>query len=201
MPFDPSSLPAEAQAYVAGLEKALVESGKAAPVAPTVQPSEADVMAKAIADLPEGLREVMAKSQRDAAEAQSLAKSLIAEREQGEYMAKAIALTHVPGVTPAFGEVMRKAAHGDQDALSQVFKALETSNSALREGNLFKEIGSAAPAAGSAHEEMEALAKSFEEKDPSLSHAEAIAKAAGSNGELYGRYSREMNRRNKGLED
>lgn len=202
MPFDPSSLPEEAQTYIAGLEKSLVDAGKSAPVAPVAQPTEADIIAKAMEALPEGVREIMAKSQRDSAEAVAKANTLLAERELSGFVAKAATLTHVPGVSAAdFGATIQKATHGDAEAVAVLVKALEASNSALKEGLLFKEIGSSAPAEDSAHGQLEALAKSFEAADPKLTHAEAIAKAASENPELYTRHRREADRRNKGLED
>jgi hypothetical protein len=201
MPIDKEALakvdPA-AVAYIEGLEKAL---GR--PTAPvTAQPTEAELLAKSLADLPEPVKKALLDGQRRAAEAEELAKSLILEKERGDYMSKAASLAHVPGVKPdEFGEVMRKAAHGDPTSIASVFEVLAKAEAALKVSKAFTEMGSSSPAAGSAEEELNSFAKSLQEKDPKLGEAEAMAKAAELSTDLYARYRHEYDRRNRGLED
>lgn len=200
MSFDKEALaksdPA-AVAYIEGLEKALAGIGKTPAL---TEPTEAEILAKSLEDLPEPVRKALADGQRRAAEAEEIAKGLLVERERGEYMAKAATFAHIPGVNPAeFGETMRKAAHGDKGAVAEVFEVLAKAEAALKVSKAFVEIGSNAPAAGSAEEGLASFAKSLQEKNPSMSEAEAIAKAAEANPDLYRQHRGEALRKNAGV--
>ncbi len=171
-----AALPAETVAYIESLEKQLKpkkmkkQSAKAA---------EREAFEKAVADLPEGAREVLRKSQREAAEAQAIAKAMHDQQEDAKYEAFAKSLAHVPGVTAESAKTFRKMAEENPDEWASISKTLAASENALKASGMFKEFGSGHTGTpGSAGESIEAMAKAFQDAEPSLSYPEAVAKAA-----------------------
>jgi hypothetical protein len=116
-----------------------------------------------------------------------------------EYIEKAsIDMKHVPNVSAAvFGPVLKHAAEklekGDFDA---IYGALKAANDYIKSNSvLTKELGvggedlSAAP-----HEQLEAIAKSLQDKDSSLTHAKAYQLACEKNPQIYAEHVRNARR-------
>lgn len=195
MPFDKAAIEADpnaALAYIAGLEKALASNA-----APATEPTEAEVLAKSLESLPESVRTVLLKSQRDAAEAQDEVRKERTRRELDEFTTVAKSFDSLPDVTDSFAEVMVKARHGDADSVDALIEALRKANAVVKSSGAFREIGSNAAAPESPEGRLEALAKSFTEADKTLSYEQAIEKAAGENPELYAEYRSDVNRKNR----
>lgn len=160
-------------------------------------PTEAEELAKALESLPEPLRKVLADSNRRAVEAEEEVRKERERRELDEATAVAKSLDSVPEVTPEFGEVIVKARHGDSEAVEALIGALTKSNAALKVSKAFEEIGSGHAAEGTGAAGLEGVAKALREANPELSQAEALAKAAEQNPELYAQHRAEMNRENR----
>lgn len=199
MPLDLKALAKDhpsALAHIEALEKALAAGRPVA--APTAEPTEADILAKSLENLPAPVRKALIDNQRIAAEATEKLRKSEEKAELDELTAIAKSFDALPGVTTAFADTMFKAVHGDPKAVREMFKTLTVANKAINSGELFKERGSNAPAADSAEGQINALAKSYVETDHTLTMADAIAKAASSNSALYAEYSAEMNSKNRG---
>lgn len=172
-----AALPADAVAYIESLEKQASKKVKKAK-----KNGGDDARAefeKAIESLPAAAREVLRKSQRETAEAKTIAKSLYDQQEDAKYEAFAKSLAHVPGVTKDSAAHFRKVAETDPAMWEQVSKSLTAAENALAVSPLFKELGSGhSGTPGTAGETIESMAKSLQESDSTLSYPEALAKAA-----------------------
>jgi len=180
---------------------AAIEAAKPAPApapapvpAPTVAPT-AEEMAKALEGLPEPVRKALeakleAKDTSDA-EREQLAKrvaTLEAEREFQTFVAKAKALPHLAGKsTEQIAKLLQAASKGlEGEDYESVIKLLVTADAAVAKSALLRDVGSPLPADEDSPEgQLQAIAKNLREKDPSLSEAAAMVKAAEENQELY----------------
>ncbi len=207
MAFDPEALAAltkthpEAAAHITALEATVAKAATTPPVAPAAaELSDDEKLAKALAEVPEPVRKAIAEMQRQNAEAHEEIRKAKDAAETERYTSLAKSLAHVPGIDDTFGATMLKASRGDGVAFGTVLEVLAKAEAVLKNSAAFSEIGSSAPAAGSAEEEIASVAKALQAKDATLTEAAAMLKAAEENPALYTRYSKEMNRRNKGLE-
>lgn len=192
------ALPENVRKYVEEQEAAVAKAAEQTPAEPVVKLSEEEAFEKAIESLEPAVREIVKSTQREAAEAKALAKQLADEKADAEFSAVVKSLSHVPEVNDEFTPVLRKLAESDPEAYAKLTKTLAATEAALKESELFKENGSGlAPAAGSADEAIQLLAKSYQEKDPELTNAKAMVKAAQSERgrELYAQHRRELNER------
>lgn len=159
---------------------------------------------KAISGLPDEVRKGLIANQRRAIQAETLAKSLLDEREDQRFEDMAKELLHLPGVDSAsdeqtFAKSLRAVSEGvEPETFDGLFKVLKAADAALATSPLFKEFGaSGGSAAGSAGSSIEAIAKELRAADPELSEAESIAKAATENPELYVTHRHESLRQNQ----
>lgn len=194
MPTKPSEevlagTPEDVQAYVKSLEDAVAA---AVTTAPAAEPTEAEAYEKALETLDPGMREVLRKSQREAAEAKSLAKSLHDAAEDKRFEAMTKELTNLPKVDESFAKSLRSAHDADPDAFTPIFEVLKAADGAISQSKTFEEIGTGgSAAAGSAQEKLEGIAKALHEADATLSPEEALLKAAEQNPDLYSQHRRE----------
>ncbi len=169
-----AALPEDVRKHIEALEK----SAAPAPVASTEDADRA-AFEKAIGELPEGAREIVRKSQRDAAEAVAKATALDDAAKNGQFEAFAKSLSHVPHVTVEDAPRFRKMAEQNPEEWAAVSKSLIASENMLAKSAAFTEIGSGhGGAPGSAQEAIEAVAKQLSDADPTLGKAESFAKAA-----------------------
>jgi len=111
-----------------------------------------------------------------------------------EYIEKAKAYTHLPGVKPEeLGPVMKRIAENkatpeDITAMQGIFKA---ANEAVEKGGLFGEIGgSGAGSTDNPADQFNALVKGIIAKSAAgMDYAEAVSKAAAENPALYAAYT------------
>jgi hypothetical protein len=130
-----------------------------------------------------------------AEEAERIAKEERDTRQRAELVAKAERdYKHLPGTAKEKGDTLFELSKSASPELfakvETIFKSAEemATNSAL-----FTQIGSASQSngVGSAYSEIEAKAQELRKTDPKMSEAQAIAKAASDNPELYRRYQQE----------
>lgn len=187
----------EAQTYVKSLEDAATAAATAAAnaVSKSAEDLSAEEFEKSLASLPEPVRKSIAETQRRAADAEKIAKSLYDERETNRFEAMAKELVHLPGVdtvTGTFATTMRKAAESNPAAFDEVFKVLKAADGAIALSDTYGEIGTAVIGSGTAASSIEAIAKGLQDKDPDLSYPEAMVKAAESHPELYAQHRKEV---------
>ena len=177
------ALPDDVAEYVKSLEdavatKTMEKSAKA----------DAKEFEKSLEGMAPIVKERFRQDQRRIAEAESMAKSLFAERETGRFEAMAKELLHLPSVTSAeFGPVLQKgAASTDEATFDEIFSVLKAADGAIKVSGLFKEIGTGHGGSGdSALGSIEAFAKELQAKDESLTYADAVVKAAEQHPDLY----------------
>jgi hypothetical protein len=107
-------------------------------------------------------------------------------------------LKHVPTVVAAkFGPVLKSASEKlAKEEYDAIYAALVGAEAFIKSSSLTKELGvggedlSAEPAA-----QLDAIAKSIQDKDPALSHAQAFSKACDLNPQLYNEHVRAARRR------
>lgn len=119
------------------------------------------------------------KKRLDRAEAnEALLKSLVDKDERASFAKRATDI----GLSADDGEMLRKAAKGDDASFSALEKRIGELNKALhasqKAGGIFKEFGSANSQSGSsAIDALNAKAAELRKADPKLSEAQAFAKA------------------------
>lgn len=161
---------------------------------------------KAVSGLPLEVRKGLIATQRRAAEAESLAKTLLDDREDQRFEAIAKELLHLPGVD-AFSEEQSfaKALRTVNDAVepetfSGLLSVLKAADSALAQSGLFKEVGTSGGGAGgasSAGASIEGFAKALRDADPELTVPDSVAQAAMEHPELYSQHRVETLRANQ----
>ena len=154
----------------------LAESASHEEIIAAVAAKDAAV-AKATADA-----EAVAKSARDAelakaaAEKEELAKRLAIledERELAQFAKKATEI----GLPEGKADVLRKARKGDAASVDEVFEMLKAAHSALEQGEVFKEYGSAQPSSGDEMDALNAKAAELRKANPELTQDQAFARA------------------------
>jgi hypothetical protein len=176
--------------YLESLETAVTKSEDDAA-------GDADLFEKSISALPAPVRTQLLKQQRESAEAVKIAKSLQEEKATDKFEKQARSLVNLPGVSAATATVLRKSHDADPEAYEDLFKVLKAADNAIGASGLWREIGTGqGDTAGSASGSIEALAKSLMEKDPTLTSAAAIEKAAMENPELASQHRSESLRKN-----
>jgi hypothetical protein len=189
MPFDKSTLDAEALAYVEGLE---TQVAKAA--APVVE-DEATELAKALDGLPEPIRKAWEAQAEALEKATKTAETERNTRLNAEYLQKAKSLPALGAKPEELGATLRKLADLDADLFVEVETLLKSANELAKAGEdaLFKSVGHGARIeTGSAHEQLDAFAKSAIEADPSLDYPSALSKVAGEHPDLYAQHRAEQ---------
>lgn len=141
----------------------------------------------------EALREQAAAAMEKAA---AVEQTLLKEREtRADEAAVLWAREQFPhlSVDPSLlGPAMRKMAAVDADLAATVESALIAANAQADSGNLFAELGKAAPvAAGSAYDRLTTMAKAAVDSGAAATVEQAMASLAGSNPALYTDYLNE----------
>jgi len=183
-----AALPETAQEYIKSLETAAAAAAPAADL-------DADAFEKSLASLPEPVRKSIRDTQKRAADAEAMAKALHDERETSRFEDLAKQLARLPGVDAngEFATTMRKSAESNAAAFDGIFKVLKAADAAIAEAATWgAEIGSSVIGANSAAGSLQAIAKDMQAKDPELSEAEAMTKAAEANPELYAQHRKEV---------
>lgn len=188
MPIDVENAdPAVLKAYIAGLESRIAGQS-AAPALPTAE----DRLAKQLAQMPDDLREIVAKSQRDAAEARDLVRKAEEREERAGYTALVKSMDHLPGVNADTAELVFKAKHGDSAAVDQLLELMNKANSMAKAVGSFSEIGSSRVSEDSAEGRFDSVVKSVQAESPNLTYEDAVVKAAKSNPAAYHEYRRSI---------
>ena len=123
-----------------------------------------------------------------------------AEREarvQREYLAKAEAYKHVPGISQEdLAQVLRTVEEANPEVGAKLATALQAAEVGLAKSELFREMGSSANRAvgTGALAQMEALATQLAKSDNSITHAQAMARVQAEHPELYQQYKVEQQR-------
>lgn len=179
-----AALPDSVQDYIKSLESSAAPSND----------TDADLFEKSLAALPKEVRKSIRDTQKRAADAEAMVKSLHDDRERSRFEAMAKELSHLPGVDAdgEFAATMRKAAESNSGAFDEIFKVLKAADAAIDMSGTYGEIGSAVIGAGTAAHSIEAVAKGYQSEDPSLSYPEAMVKAAESHPELYAQHRKEV---------
>jgi hypothetical protein len=153
------------------------------------------------ADLPQPVRDALAKAEADRAEdrkrvekAENLAKEERDARLTKEFVAKAEGFKGLPTKAEEFGPVLKaaneKLTKDESAALETVLKA---ANEAIEKGELFKEQGvNGAAAKSGALEEATRKAEELRKSDSKLSETEALDQVLKSDRALQERYLAEM---------
>lgn len=195
---------ASAEALQAKLDKALEEISelkaklKGGVKKSADEGSEADQveeMAKS-ADLPEAVREMLAKQATDIRKAEEDMRKAEEKYEKAEALRldeQAIAKSAETYTTIAIehetvAPALRRVALIDADLAKSVETALSAANEQLKTSGLFKEAGKKGDETESASARLEALAKSMVADGLATSIPSAIAKAAASDSSLYEAY-------------
>lgn len=142
------------------------------------------------------LEKAVSEAQDRATKAEALAKRLEDEHENQRYITKAQQFKHTPGVTADdFGPILRKCADALGADFAKLEQVLKAGDEAARQAALYEEIGSDAPARGSAEAEVSVLAKEIKKAEPKLSDGEARARVWKGRPDLMNRYEDERKAR------
>ena len=168
MSFDPKTLPEDAQAAFAELQKR-------ADAAENAEPKVPESVTKALADL-----------EKRAQDAEARVAKMELEKRTDEYVATAAAFTHLPIKPAEFGIVLRKVADAvTAEEFAEVERVLVAANTMAEAGNLFVEVGAEGGIAdGSALAKVNKLAAEIRKANPKLSDAEARAQVYNQNKDL-----------------
>jgi hypothetical protein len=157
-------------------EEETVES-ELTPVAASAN-SDNDALAKELTDL-----------RKEAAEAKSLAKALMDERDTNAAITKAEEWRYVPAIAPAdFGPLLKNLREIAPEETAQIEKVLDSTNAMLSESAFFTELGTVGHESGSSFDELDAVAQSLVKSGDSANYADAVAKATRENPVLAMRY-------------
>lgn len=192
--IDKSKLPPEVQAYIEDLEKKAAAGEPASGGAP--QGADEDILK----NLPESVRKVVEDARKEAAEArkqaedaQSVAKAEREARVMAEFTKRAEALTHLPAKPEDFAKVLKSLHEAAPEAFAAVEKVLQGANEALKQSDLFREVGKGGSGTGgSAMAEIEAVAAELQKADPQLTREQAIEKVMNQRPDLVKKYREEV---------
>ncbi len=188
LPDEVVDLIADLQDTVEKLEKRLAE------VTDDTE-DDRDPITKALDALP---ADVAAVIKADRERTAVLEAELAAEKERqadAEFVAKARRFDGVIADPNVFGPALRKITDSHPEEAALIAKTLEAASERLRVTDLFKELGTSAPAPGSTDEQVEAIAKSYMAEDPNISLEEARANVWETRPDLYEAHVAERQRR------
>jgi len=107
-----------------------------------------------------------------------------------KYVGIAKSYTNISVNPEEFGKVLKEIAQNAPEAIAKVEEVLKAADTALKEGGVFKEIGSSARTSAGAMDKIEKKAEAIMTSEK-ISKAEAITKALEQNPELYSEYLNE----------
>jgi hypothetical protein len=198
-----------ALAKAAGYEEPVAKAKKEEEIPPKEMDEEEDEeemkMKKSLEALPEELRkefETIQKAQDDkiaelTTKNETFAKQLKEERdrrETEEWVAKCKEhLAALPGKTAQeHGESFKKMADADAELAEEQFKVLKSAADAIKEGNLYKELGGRGEdTTGSVMTKINKAAAKLRDGDSKLSKEQAFMKALEDDPTLYAEYMNE----------
>lgn len=166
---DNVELPEEDDIDTDDTEKELAGVGKSA---------DDDEILKEYPEIAERLRKADERVER----AEAIAKAEQRHRIRKEMIAKAEAMPFIAGTTDERADLLEKLHDFDTEIADEVESLLSKANSAISEGSLFKEFGSAASGLS---DPVAAKAAELRASDPSLTEAQAITKAYEDDPSLY----------------
>ena len=140
------------------------------------------------------LVEMIRKADQRAEAAEKIAKAERNQRIEKEFVAKAEDLPHLGEEPETLGAMMRTISEAvDDETYEKLDFLLKAAEAKLNESSLFKELGgSGTGTTGDAYAQLEAIAKSIQERDTLDSYEAAFDKAMDERPELYERYLEEQ---------
>lgn len=168
--FDPKSLPAEAQAAFAEMEKRATDAE--AKLATPAAGSEKEQT------LPTEVTKRLEDAEKRAKDAEERVAKIEMDRRNETFVQKASQWTHLPVKAQVLGPILRKVADGEKlttEEQAEMDRVLSAANEANRTARLFEEVGSGAEGDGSATSKVNKLAKEAQAANPKLSDAAARA--------------------------
>lgn len=160
--------------------KAEVETLKAEGETPEVETD--DEVTKALAEVPEVVKDALAKAQADAEAAKADAEALRSEmakerdeRDEAEAVVKARGWKHLSTDADKLGPVLNRIAKADPEAGAEVERILTAANAIAAEA--FREIGKGATDTD-AQREFEAIVEGYHKDHPDMTREQAFAAVA-----------------------
>ena len=146
------------------------------------------------ADLPEPVRKRLEELEKQAKEAEEIAKAEREARVRAEIRKRAEGYANV-GEVEKIAEAIYKAQSVSADFAEQLETLFKSAHERIEKGDLFKEFGSGAgDSASTAWGKIEAAAAEIMKATPSMTRPQAIAKALEANPELEKAYFEEVRR-------
>lgn len=167
----PDDTPDEVRKYVESLEATVFKSDEGE-----------DPLAKA----DPAVRELVLKAQRDAEEAQRVAKAERELRERNEALAKAETLTGLGIETDKVADALIKLRGADPELAKSIEEMLDSANIAVEKSAMFTEFGSHGGSV--TMPKVEALVADLRKADPELTKEQAEARVYRNHPELYAEY-------------
>lgn len=144
-----------------------------------------DPVEKALSSLDPEVAAII-KSQRDElAEARAALEAEQVAKANAEWVAKVRPFDGIVDNPETLGTALREVAESSAELADSILSALQTANARVAKSGLFTEFGHTQPAAGSAEEKIQTIAKALIEADPSKTQAAAEAEAWEANPALY----------------
>ena len=143
---------------------------------------ESEALAKELVDL-----------RKEAAEAKSLAKALMDERDTNAAVTKATTWNYIPAVTPEeFGPTLKSLRQIAPEIAEQIEKMLDSINAMLSESAFFTELGSAGRSQTDAHSSLDMAAKALISDGGAVNYADAVSKASAADPVLAAQYRNDI---------
>jgi hypothetical protein len=151
---------------------------------------------KEVADLFKSIQSDLATAKADAQESKNIAKAEREKRKLVEFTKSAEqSLSHLEGDAATKGKLLLDLSEKlSQDEFKSVSEMLVAADKKVEKSSLFSEVGRGGGAVTTAEERIQAIAKSFQEKDSKLTPEQAQTKALMENPELYDDYLHETER-------
>lgn len=142
----------------------------------------------AMAEQINGLREQLAKTE-------AIANQERESRLTREFLAKAEAYAHVPGLSKEeLAGLLRTVTEANPEAAEKLETVLRSTDASLAKSELFRERGSSmsSPGGTGALAQMEALAQGIANSEPTITKAQAMARVQREHPDLYQQYRNEQ---------
>lgn len=137
-------------------------------------------------------KELVMKLQKQAKEAEELAKAEKEARLNREFVTKAAELKGLNVKADEFGPVLKAVAEKCPEQFEKLEAVLKTASNAILTGEVLKEVGSSGSSSGSAWDKIEKKAEELLKGETSLSKEQAISKVIQQEPQLYEEYQKEL---------
>jgi hypothetical protein len=127
--------------------------------------------------------------------AAELEKALQEEKDKvarKEFIAKAAEFDNLSIKPEEFGLVLKAVAEKSPEDYAKLEAVLKAANESIKQSKIFSEIGSSRVSGGTAMSKIEAIAKTYIEKDAKVTKEQAIQKVLVEHPELYEEYLKEV---------